>query len=453
MPASTGLTRRGALQTLAGFAAAPAILPASALGLDERPAPSERITLGIVGCGGKGMDHIRRFLQLPDVQFVAVCDVDQEHSRDRTDGKGPRYGREPARRAVEEHSARQSKGSGSTCVALADHRELCARSDIDAVIVATPDHWHALCDVEALRQGKDVYGEKPLTHSLREGQWVVREVAARGAVFQTGSQQRSEGNFRRAAELARNGVLGAIRRVEVGLPAGYADLLGDAAETAPPATLDYDRWTGPAPLLPYVQARSHRLWRGHSAYGRGTLMDWIGHHNDIAHWGLGVDDGGPLSVEAVGWTWPKTPVYDTPVDFTIRSEYAGGAVVEISSAHPMGTKFIGEDGWVYVDRGKLQASDPRWITPEFEPGSVQLMRSNDHLRNFIDCVKSRRPCICPASVGHRSITPGHLAYVSQSLGRAVRWNPQQEAFVDDPEAERALELTYRAPWEMGGAGT
>lgn len=449
MSTRVSVSRRDWLRRTAAILA-PTIIPASALGRDERPAPSERITLGVVGCGGKGLDHIKQFLSHADVQLVAVCDVDERHARDRTDGKQVIYGRAPACQLVRDHYAAAAKGSGrdTACSALRDYRELCGRPDIDAVVVATPDHWHALCDLEAIRQGKAVYGEKPLTHCFREGQQVVREAAEHGTIFQTGSQQRSAGEFRRAAELARNGVLGKITRVEVGLPVGYGELKGNPTETAPPATLDYELWTGPAPLLPYVQARSHRSWRGHSAYGRGTLMDWIGHHNDIAHWGLGMDDSGPVQVEAIGWTWPTTPVYDTPVDFEVHSTYATGTLVVISSKLPMGTKFIGDDGWVHADRGAITASDPRWTTPEFSPGEIRLPRSNDHLRNFLDCVKSREPCLCPASVGHRSITPGHLAYVSQALGRPVRWNPVEETFIDDPEAERELDCDYRSPWRL-----
>ena len=441
-------TRRCFLAEAAAAIGAPAVLPSTALGLDNRPAPSERITLGVIGCGGKGMDHIRRFLPYSDVQLVAICDVDAEHRRDRLDGKGPLHGREPARNTVDAHNAKSAKGSGAKCSVYADYRELCGRDDIDAVVVATPDHWHALCDLEAVRQGKDVYGEKPLTHFFREGQQVVRAVAEQGAIFQTGSQQRSEGNFRRAAELARNGVLGKITRVEVGLPPGYAEVNGDLSLSTIPKSLDYETWTGPAPLLPYMQPRAHRWWRGHSAYGRGTLMDWIGHHNDIAHWGLGMDKSGPVEVEAVDWTWPETEVYDTPVEFTVRSTYANETVVTISSRNPMGTRFIGEDGWVHVARGKLEASEPHWITPEFTPGEQRLYRSNDHRRNFLECVKSRETCLCPAEVGHRSITPGHLAYVSEALGRPVRWNPEGESFVNDPEAADELDFTYRSPWRL-----
>lgn len=450
MPVPLELTRRRLLSSLAAGFAAPLVVPASALGLDDRPPPSERISLGVIGCGGKGMDHIRSFLQYAEVELAAVCDVDRRHRRDRFDGRGAEYGREPAVEAVAAHAASRRKGAGEGCAAYVDFRELCGRDDLDAVVVATPDHWHALCNLAAIRAGKDVYGEKPFTHHFREGQQLVREIAERRAIFQTGSQQRSEGNFRRAAELARNGVLGAVQRVEVGLPVGYRDLPETTPETAPPENLDYDLWTGPAPLLPFARARLHRWWRGHTAYGGGTLMDWIGHHHDIAHWGLGTDDGGPLEVEAIDWTWPETSLYDTPVDFTIRATYPGGVEVSISSQHALGTKFIGDAGWVYVNRGRLEASDPRWTTAEFDPGSVRLLRSNDHRRNFLDSVRSREECLCPASVGHRSITPGHLAYVSQRLGRPVRWDAASETFPNDPEAERLLDFAYRPPWTLTG---
>lgn len=437
---------------VAGSLAAPLVVPASVLGRDERPAPSNRLSIGVIGCGGKGLDHIQNFLKFDDVQLVAVCDVDAEHRRDRLDGRGPLYGRDPAQAAVNKHYSTQAKGTGATCAAITDYRELCARDDIDAVIVATPDHWHALCDLEAIRQGKDVYGEKPITHFFREGQQLVREIAEHGTIFQTGSQQRSSGNFRRAAELARNGVLGTVTHVEVGLPQGYRVANGDPMRTTVPSTWDYELWTGPAPLLPYTHSRGHRWWRGHSAYGGGVLMDWIGHHNDIAHWGLGVDDSGPTEVIAVDWIAPETDLYDTPFEYTVRSTYAGGVVVTVSSRNPVGVKFIGDSGWVFADRGKLSASDPHWITPDFKPGPVELYRSQDHARNFLDCVRSRTACICPASTGHRSITPGHLGYVSHKLGRAVRWNPMTETFLDDPEAERLLNFEYRSPWTLSAEG-
>lgn len=440
------LRRRDFLKHSAALA--PLVLSSSVLGLDAKVAPSNRLAVGLIGCGGKGMAHLKNFLAQADVQIVAVCDPDKLHYRDKEWGSGPQHGRDAAQKTVLAHVQKEAKGSGATCDSIADFRDLCARKDIDAVVVATPDHWHALCDLTAIRNGKDVYGEKPITHFFREGQQLVKEVADRGAIFQTGSQQRSMGEFRRAAELARNGVLGKVTRVEVGLEHGYNDPQGDPTVTQPRADLDYDLWTGPAPMLPYMRARHHRWWRGNLAYGGGNLMDWIGHHNDIAHWGLDMDQSGPTEVEAVGWTKPQTDVYNGPVQYEVVSRYPDGAIVSISSKNTSGVKFLGDQGWVYANRGKLEASNPEWITPEFTPGQIRLEKSNDHIRNFLDCVKSRKPCIAPAETGHRSITPGHLGYVSNALGRPVKWDAKAEKFVDDPAAEKLFEFEYREEWKL-----
>ncbi|MBI3191626.1 MAG: Gfo/Idh/MocA family oxidoreductase, partial [Pedosphaera parvula] len=406
-------TRRRFLQTASLAVAAPLILPGSVWGQNKRPAPSGRIAIGVIGVGVMGMGDMNSFLDLEDAQVVAVCDVDRLHYRDKDWGKGAAYGREPAKKRVETYYAKENRGGTfKGCQAYSDFRELCARPDIDAVVVATPDHWHALCTLEALRHGKDVYCEKPVTHLFREGQLVYREVAKRKAVFQTGSQQRSTANFHHAVELVLNGHLGKVREVEVGLPAGYKTPLADATVQEPPEHLDYDFWCGPSEVLPYMRARHHRLWRGHLAYGGGNIMDWIGHHNDIAHWGLGLDHGGPEEIEAVGWTYPETKIYNTPVDYEIRCRYPGGIQSSIASRHKSGTKWIGETGWVYVDRNRLQASNPAWVKSDFEPGPVKAYRSLDHHQNFLDCVKSRKACIAPAETAHRSVTPGHLGYVA-----------------------------------------
>ncbi len=435
------IARRQFLYTGAAAVAAPAIRSASALGNDAVPA-SDRITLGVIGLGARGFYVMNQFLSQPDVQVVAVCDVDALHYRDRDPGKGPAYGREPAKRKLNDHYR-----SKDGIFATGDFRELCARDDIDAVLIATPDHWHALCTQEAIRGGKDVYCEKPVTHTFYEGQLIYREVAARQTVFQTGTQQRSDAKFRRAVELVRNGHLGRITQIEVGLPPGYSEPQGDTTVTAPPKSIDYDLWCGPAPMLPYMRARHHRWWRGHRAFGGGVLMDWIGHHNDIAHWALDLDHSGPIKVEAVNWVQPATDVYNTPQDYEIRCEYAGGVTSSITNRHKLGAKFIGENGWVYVTRGRIEASDPRWIADQFEVGSERVYAADDHVRNFLDCVKSRRPCIAPAETAHRSITPGHLAYVSNALGRPLRWDAEQETVVNDQEANQLLLAHgYREPW-------
>lgn len=410
-----------------------------------RKPPNERICVGIVGAGSRGFNLIDEFLKHSDAQIVAVCDVDSLHHRDRPWGKGPAYGRKPAKRRIDAHYNSTTGGISVTD----DYREVCSRDDIDVVVVATPDHWHALCTLEALRNGKDVYCEKPVTHTFYEGQLVYREVAKQKAVFQTGSQQRSSPEFRRAVELVRNEVLGKLRRIEVGLPPGYATPQGATTVTAPPEHLNYDLWCGPAPRLPYMRARHHRWWRGHRAYGGGVLMDWIGHHNDIAHWAIDADQSGPTKVEAINWTFPETNIYDTPHQYEIRCQYTGGVQTSISSRNLLGTKFIGDAGWAHVTRGRLTASDKRWTASDFQPGSQTIYHSEDHVRNFLDCVKSRRPCIAPAETAHRSITPGHLAYVSNALGRAIQWDPEKEVAINDQEANKVLQThKYRSPWNV-----
>ncbi len=445
--ASTG--RRDFLRMTAAVAAG-AFVPASAFGQSDRAAPNERITLGVVGLGSRGFNLIDAFLREPNAQLVAVCDVDSMHYRDRDWGKGTAFGREPAKKRIEDAYTKQGSGRRFHGLDLySDYRELCARDDIDAVVVATPDHWHALVALEALKAGKDVYCEKPFTHRFHEGQVICREVAQRKAVFQVGSQQRSDPLFRRAVQLVLGGHIGEVREVEVGLPSGYAKPQGDTTIATPPVHADYDFWCGPAPKLPYMKARYHRWWRGHLAFGGGVLMDWIGHHNDIAHWALGMDQSGPLRVEAVGWTFPETDVYNSPHHYEIRCEYPGGITSTISDRNRGGTKWIGEDGWVFVTRGRLETSDPRWSKSDFDPGEAGVYASPGHAKNFLDCVQSRKPCVAPPTTAHRSITPGHLGYVADAVQRTLRWDAESERIVGDDQAEQLLKaLSYRDPWEL-----
>lgn len=421
----------------------------TAFAQSSRPKSSERITVAAIGLGERGFAVLKEFLAEPDVQVVAVCDVHDLHYREREWGKGKPLGLKPAADFVTEHYAAQTKSglAQTRCSVYTDFREVCGRDDIDAVLVATPDHWHALMTLAALRSGKDVYCEKPVTHLFAEGQQVYREVADRKAILQVGSQQRSDPLFRQAVELVRNGVLGKIKRVEVGLPVGYSKPMGDPTVKPVPDGLDYDRWCGPSPVLPYMVARHHRWWRGHTAYGGGVLMDFIGHHNDIAHWALDQEAGGPIKVEAVDWKYPETKVYDTPAVYHIRCEYPNGVTSMISSELPTGVKFHGETGWVYVNRGKIQCSDKRWEDAKFPRGNWHGYESPGHVRNFVDGVKTRKECIAPAENAHRAITPGHLAYVSQALGKPLTWDPKTEAIVGDADAQRRLmAINYRSPW-------
>ncbi|QDT08462.1 Gfo/Idh/MocA family protein [Planctomycetes bacterium K23_9] len=441
--------RRSFLATSAGACGFAAGL-ASSIGSGNERSSNDRINLGVIGLGSRGYNLIDEFLRLDGCRIVAVCDVDEFHHRDRAWGKGIAFGRIPAMKKIDQAYAKQAgKVTQGGIKSYSDYRELIRRDDIDAVVIATPDHWHAKCTIDSLAAGKDVYCEKPVTHLFHEGQLVYQEVAKQKAIFQTGSQQRSDEKFRRAVEIARNGLLGEIHAVEVGLPMGYEKPQGDTAVAKPPKQLDYDFWCGPSEVLPYMRARHHRWWRGHRAYGGGVLMDWIGHHNDIAHWALDVDQSGPESVEAVDWTFPEGDVYNTPANYTLRCEYEGGIQSSISVNNRQGLKLIGSDGWVFVTRGKLESSHADWSKPDFVPGRVKVYASDNHAKNFLDCIRSREACISPAQTTHRSITPGHLGYVSNAVGRKLKWDATNELIVGDDEASKLLmEINYRQPWSL-----
>jgi len=438
---SKRLSRRQFLGAAAAVAA-PTIVPASVFGKPGRPAPADRINVGLIGCGGQGKYDMKNHMNLEDVQITALCDVDSAQL-------------EGTKKIVEEFYSKKKESDFKGLFTTKDFRELCDRKDVDAVIVATPDHWHYLAAVQAIRNKKDVYGEKPITHTYGEAKQLVAEVKQHERIWQTGSQQRSEFTFHRGAELVRNGVLGKIKEVEVGLPQGRAGhKKGADAITEPPASVDYDLWCGPAPKLPFMKARFHFDWRWNLAYGGGQLLDWICHHNDIAHWGLDEDLGGPMELEAVDWKWPEDKtVFDAPYEYKVISTYAKDIKVTIASDNFVkhGCKWIGENGWVMSNRGKIEASNPEWVKKEFDPGPIKLYKSPGHQRNFIDCVKSRKPAICPVATSHHSITPGHLGYVSAALKRKLKWDPKAEVVVGDDEAMKLLNrVEYRAPWKFPG---
>jgi len=372
------------------------------------------------------------------VQTLAVCDPEQSHA-------------ERAKKHVDE------KYKNTDCATYADYRQLCERKDIDAVIVGTPDHWHALACIAAMKNDKDVYCEKPITHLFGEGQAVYKMAAEKKRIFQVGSQQRSDTRFRVAAEAVMNGVLGKLKEVKVGLPTGKGtDKAGKVGQPIP-AGLDYDLWCGPSRYLPFQKDRLHWNWRWCLDYGGGQLMDWIGHHNDIAHWGLEKDKSGPIKVEAKNFRFPEKGMWDNPIDYEVVSTYAEGYNVTISNRHKMGSKedqnmgtqWIGENGWIYVTRGKIEASNRDWIVEKNDRGPKKAYKTRGHHRNFVECVKSREQCICTAETGHRSATPGHLGYLSLALGKALEWDPAKEEVVGDKAADKLLkQIDYRGDWSL-----
>jgi predicted dehydrogenase len=438
MTSTRGCGRREFLKraplALAGAAAFPTIVRASALGRGGAIAPSDRIVMAGIGFGMQGPSNMQSFLGKPDVQWVAVCDLDETP-------------RNAARKTVND------KYGNADCATYSDYRELFARGDLDAVSIAVPDHWHAILSISALRTGLDVFGEKPLTHSLREGRALCDAVSRYGRVWQTGSWQRSTDNFHRACELVHAGRIGRIQRVEVGLPSGYTDFAGTFGQEQienPPAGFDYDTWLGPAPWAPYCKARVHKNWRWNMDYGGGQLMDWIGHHLDIAHWGLGFDRTGPVEVSGTG-EFPTTGIYNGAKRYRIEATYADGTPIIIAGGYPeiqSGTKWIGEFGWVWVDRGGFE-SQPAHLTSEvIGPNEPRLYRSRDHFQNFLDCVRSRALTIAPAEVAHRSASVGHLSVIAIETGRTIRWDPATETLLGDPAAERLLSRSYRRPYQL-----
>lgn len=418
----------------AGVAAFPAIVPARVLGREGAPPPSDKIVMAGIGFGMMGYPNMEALLNKDEVQWVAVCDLDDNPLQ-------------KAKGIVDDHYGNRD------CATYHDFRELCLRKDLDAVSIAVPDHWHALVAISCVRTGFDVYGEKPLTHSLAEGRALSDAVRRYARVWQTGSWQRSVANFHHACELVRSGRIGKVLKIEVGLPQGHNDFAGTAGQETfgpPPENLDYDFWLGPAPYAPYCPARVHMNWRWNMDLGGGQLMDWIGHHVDIAHWGMGWDTTGPVEIEGTG-EWTRAGVWNSPTRYYLIARYADGTPMVIAGGHDQvwsGTKWIGEHGWVWVNRGNQETNPPSLWNDYIGPNEDRLVRSRDHYQNFLDCVKTRDLTIAPCEVAHRSASVGHLGVIALKLGRKIRFDPRTETIIDDPEATRLLARAYRSPWQL-----
>lgn len=402
----------------------PAIVPSSVFGAYS---PSNRIVMGAIGVGSQGTGDMRGFLNKSEVQIVAVCDVDKGH----LDG---------ARKIVDD------KYGNSDCKAYLDFRNLLSRSDLDAVQLAMPDQWHAIPAIAAARAGLDIHSQKPLARSIREGRAICDAVHRYGRVWQTGSQQRSDWKFRRASELVRNGRIGKILKVEVGLPTGGGTDVKPV--TTVPEGLDWNFWLGPAPYVPY-RGVAHWNWRWILDYSGGQLTDWAGHHIDIAHWGMGWDYTGPVEIEGKG-SYPNEGLYNVPTEYKFACRYADGTVMTVANNRQLtqGAKWYGRKGWIHVNRGGLHASDEKILREEIAPNEIKLYESRDHKQNFLDCVKSRKLTICPVEVGHRSISVGLLGEIAMLTGRKIKWDPEKEEIIGDPEAGALLGRSYREPWVL-----
>ena len=434
----SGVSRRQFLRTTGAALALPTIIPGSALGFGGKPAPSNRITVGVVGCGGQGNGNTEGFMRNANCQVVAASDVDKNRLSEMVKKVNDNY-------------------NSASCKGYSDYRELMGRKDIDAVMLAVPDHWHALIAVEAAKHKKDIYGEKPLARTIAEQQAIVRAVKKHRCIWQTGSWQRSNGRFHKAAEIVRNGLIGKIIRVEVGLPSGPENpknQLEKVPGTPPPSELDYDRWIGPSTMVPYVASRVHNNWRWNYNTGGGQLLDWIGHHCDIAHWGMDCDNSGPLEVEGHGEFPAADSNWNTCTKYRIEAKYPNDIAMTIAGGHSdirAGTKWIGTDGWVWVDRGGFDASNQDWREFKELPGDmrkVKLFKSTDHIGNFLSCIKSRQPTITPVETAHHSAIPGHLGLIAMFTGRTLKWDSQKEIILNDAAASQMLGRPYRSPWQL-----
>ncbi|MFP4499817.1 MAG: Gfo/Idh/MocA family protein [Candidatus Hydrogenedentota bacterium] len=442
MPEKTrnAVTRRDFLRRAgagaAGVAVLPNIVPAAVLGRGGRPAPSERVVMGCIGVGGQGSHNMRGFLGIPEVQMVAVCDVDRDH-------------RETAQNAVNEHYARVTDGKHKGCDGYNDFRELLARDDIDGVMIATPDHWHGLVSLAAAKAGKDMYCEKPLAHSIAEGKAVVDAVTKYRRVLQTGSHERSRDNARYACELVRNGRIGKLHTIHVNLPIDNHGPIDNQPAMEVPDGLDYDMWLGPAQWEPYTEKRCHFHFRYILDYSGGEVTDRGAHIIDLGQLGNGTDETGPTEV----WGWgdfPKDGLFNTAMDFQFEFNYANGVHMICAQQTPRGIKFEGDEGWVFIHihGGHLEASSPALLQEVIGPDEHKLGRSPGHHKDFVNNVKTRGTPMAPVWAGHRSASMCQLGNIAMLLGRRLKWDPDAEQFVGDDEANRMLMAHMRAPWHI-----
>jgi predicted dehydrogenase len=430
-----GSSRRDFLRTTVQAAgvglAFPLILPSSTLKADDAVPPSDRVVIGFIGMGKQGGFLLRGFLNEPGTQVVALCDVDRRKLA-QSMLQAERFYAERA------GNARYHGVTGYT-----DFREVLERNDIDAVVAALPDHWHALAAVEAARFGKDIYCEKPLANSIGEARAMVTAARRYGRVFQTGSMQRSDEKFRFACELVRSGYIGQLRKVTVNIggPPDHAYAL--PAEPVPDY-LDWDSWVGPAPWRPYSSVLAPPLeddrwarWRYYWDFGGGGMTDWGAHHFDIGQWGLGMDDSGPVEIHPPGGNGHKVLTY----------RYRNGVIMTREEG-VNGVLFTGTEGTVEVNRGYLKTAPPTLARVRLKPGDVHLYPSNNHFADWLRCIRTRSRPICDVEIGCRSVTVCHLGNIAYLLNRSLYWDPAKETFLGDEAANRLLSRPYRSPWRL-----
>jgi len=428
MKRKKNISRRQFLKKAAGVTAGamafPYLVPSSALGKAGGVAPSNRIVMGAIGTGLQGIYDMRGFLGIDEVQVVAVCDVDKAH-------------RDQAKQIVDQ------KYGNNDCAAYNDFREVTRRGDIDAVMIATPDHWHVLPAIDAAKHGQDLFVEKPLTLTIQEGRVLSDTVRRYGRVLQTGSQQRSDRNFRFVCELVRNGRLGKLHTVRVTIP-GNNRTTGPTWTPQPvPEGFDYDFWLGPAPWEPYHEQRCHYQFRIILDYSGGQVTNWGAHYLDIAQWGRGMDDSGPVEITGHG-EFPTSGLFTTATKVDFRCTYADGVELTCVTGG-QGIRFEGTDGWVFVNREIIEAGPASLVQERIGPDEIHLYESRDHKQNFLDCIRLRKKPIADVEIGHRSATLCHLGNIAMLRGSTLRWDPDSEEFKGDDAANRMRSRPMRLP--------
>ncbi len=394
--------------------------------------PNDKPNFALVGCGGRGR-AIAKDAE-PFGNIVAVCDVDDRHA----EGASVDF-----RGAKPYH----------------DFRKLMERDDIPIILNATPDHWHTLVNLHAIKAGKDIYSEKPLTLTIDEGKRVTAAIKGSDRILQTGTQQRSDPNFRLACEMVRNGRVGKLQEVSVVLPAGFRG--GPFTSEPVPAGLDWDMWQGQSPATDYVKERCGFSFRYWYDYSGGTMTDWGAHHNDIARWGIGLD--GPATIEGKPLVLPIPGGYTAFSEYQVEYVWPNGVRQQCRSTTDdewtgslkrsgpgtlhHGVKLVGADGWIFVTRGHVEASKPELIHEPLGSGAVRLYASNNHMANFFECVRTRKQPAVPAEVGHRSASLCHLGTLALRLGRKLNWDPVKEEFIGDDDAQKWVAREMRKPWD------
>ncbi|MDP7288787.1 MAG: Gfo/Idh/MocA family oxidoreductase [Phycisphaerae bacterium] len=429
-------SRRNFLKTTAAAAATaaalPTIVPSSVFGA---AAPSNRVTIGCVGVGRMGRGDLGAIMRVPGVQVLTTCDVDSVRAK-----------------AAAEMTDRYQKSK--SCKPCGDFREVSLRDDIDAVQVATPDHWHILPAIDAVRNGKDVFVQKPLSLTIAEGRALADAVERYGRIGHVGSQQRSDTRFRHACELVRNGRLGKLLSVKVGLGTDPGTTVQPVMPV--PENLNYDMWLGPAPWKAYTEKRVHPEkgygrpgWLRISDYGAGMITGWGAHHMDIAHWGMGMENSGPIRIEGAG-EFPKDGLWDVHGNFSIDYVYPGGIPLNCtdSKKNPQGVRFEGDKGWVFVRRGFIDANPKSLLTEVIGPDEIQLYRNSNHKQNWIDGIRLRKKTVAPIENGHRSCTSCLLGDIAMRTGQKLEWDPATERFTNSEEANRMIDRPMRGPWRL-----